>query len=109
MFYTEDKIKKAVEGFLKEAELPKKVTRISYRPDYMDYQVVLDGSHHCELREKLFQIYFTNNDKDGDAQREIKYLLQNAMEYEDWEKENETDNKSRASDAGEDKIGVDDF
>jgi hypothetical protein len=102
MLYKEDKVKQTVEEFLKEAGLSQKVTRISYRPDYMDYQVVLDGTHHCELREKLFQIHFTNNDKDGDAKREVKYLLQNAMEYEDWEKENE------AGPPSEDRIGVDD-
>lgn len=106
MLFSEEKVKMAVEALVLEAGLSRKVTRLSYRTDYMDYQVVLDGSHHCELREKLFQIYFSNNDKDGDSQREIKYLLSNAMEYEDWEKENE----AAGPDSGpEDKIGVDDI
>ena len=57
-----------------------------------------------EAHKKLFEIYFTKNDKTGDAKREIKYLLQNAMEYEDWEKDDEKDKESRRS--GDDEINV---
>lgn len=59
-----------------------------------------------EAHKKLFEIYFTKNDKTGDAKREIKYLLQNAMEYEDWEKDDEKDKESRRS--GDDEINVED-
>ena len=109
MLYKEDKVKEAIETFFKEDEISRQITRLSYRPDYMDYQIVLDGTHHCELREKLFQIHFSNVDKGGDAKREIKYLLQNAMEYEDWEKEDEAAGQGRQAIPDPDgKIGVDD-
>ena len=64
-----------------------------------------------EAHKKLFEIYFTKNDKTGDAKREIKYLLQNAMEYEDWEKEGEaggSGSQGGGGDGSEGKIGIDD-
>ena len=87
MKYPEDKIQKVIEELLAEAELKRTVNVVVYRPDHMDYQIVMDGSHHCEFREKLFDVIFVNKDPKGDAKREIKYLLQNAVEYEEWEKE----------------------
>ena len=105
MAYPEEKIQKVVEELLVEAALNRKVNVVVYRPDYMDYQVVMDGSHHSELREKLFDLILTNNDPKGDARREIKYLLQNAMEYEEWEKD---DIIAKEGGGGEEKIKIDD-
>lgn len=105
MRYSEDKVQKVVEDLLAEAALKRKVDVVVYRVDYMDYQVVMDGSHHSELREKLFELIFTNNDPTGDAKREIKYLLQNAMEYEEWEKD---DIIAKEGGGGEENIKVDD-
>ena len=112
MPYPEEKIKKVVEELLLEASSPRKVDVVVYRPDYMDYQVVMDGSHHSELREKLFDLIIKDQDPKGDARREIKYLLQNALAYEEWEKEDIIDQAGGAGDQGgpakENKIGLDD-
>ena len=106
MAYSEDKIQKMVEELLVEAALKRKVNVVVYRPDYMDYQVVMDGSHHCELREKLFDLIIKDNDPKGDARREIKYLLQNALEYEEWEKDDII--AKEGGGGGEDNIKIED-
>ena len=81
MLYPEEKIQKVIEELLAEAGIKREVDVVVYRKDYLDYQVVMDGSHHSELREKLFELMLTNNDPKGDARRELKYLLKNAAEY----------------------------
>jgi hypothetical protein len=106
MQYPEDKVKKLLEELLAEAGMNRKVNVVVYRPDYMDYQVVMDGSHHSELRQKLFELIFTNNDPKGDAKREIKYLMQNAMEYEEWEKEDII--AKEGGGGGDDKMKIED-
>ena len=113
MPHPEEKIKKLVEDLLLEAASSRKVDVVIYRRDYMDYQIVMDGSHHSELREKLFDLIFTNKDIKGDAKRELKYLLQNASAYEEWEKEdiiNQAGGTGGEGGApkGDDRIGLDD-
>lgn len=106
MQYPEDKIQKVIEELLAEAGLKREVNVVVYRKDYMDYQTVMDGTHHAELREKLFDLILGNNDPKGDARREIKYLLQNAVEYEEWEKDDII--AKEGGGGGEENIKVDD-
>ncbi len=95
----DDKAKEIVESIAREMGFSRKVTRVSYRQDYQDYQVVLDENFHCEIREKLIQTYLTK--QDGDAKREIKFQLQHAKEFEEWEKDEPPPKK-------EDKMVIDD-
>jgi len=79
----EEKAREIIEELARESDNSQKITDIVYRPDYMDYQVVLDNTHHCEIREKLIDTI--EGDKSGDVRREIKDLITNAIEFEDWE------------------------
>ena len=105
MLYPEEKIQKVIEELLAEAGIKREVDVVVYRKDYLDYQVVMDGSHHSELREKLFELMLTNNDPKGDARRELKYLLKNAAEYEEWEKD---DIIAKEGGGGGDNIKIED-
>lgn len=85
MAYPPEEVLERFEEFVKEINLEKSVDAVFYREDYGDYQIILDNSFHCELREKLIYIFMTDP-KDADTRREIIYLLKHAAEYEEWEK-----------------------
>jgi len=67
-----------------EVKLEKTIDGVIYRDDYQDYQVILDDAFHCEIREKLIDI-FMKDPKHGDTRREIVFLLMHPAEYEEWE------------------------
>ena len=103
MKHSEEKVQEVLTKIAQEMELGKKVSTVMWRDDYMDYVIVLDLSHHCEIREKLIDDYF--NHYHEDVLREIKFLLSHAPEYEDWEKE---DLAGPSADAGDEKTAIDD-
>jgi len=70
--------------FSREIKLKQGIDAVFHREDYQDYQVILDEKFHCEIREKLIQILF-DNPKHADTRREITFLLNHPVEYEEWE------------------------
>lgn len=97
MAQNEQKAKEIIEMVAGESGGGRRITGIIYRPDYMDYQVILDDTHHCEIREKLIDTF--EADKSGDVRREIKDLIINAVEFEEWEQPAEAANGAGESDA----------
>ena len=87
MAYDTDRVKNIVEKIIGEMGLNRKVTRVVYRNDYQDYRVILDGTHHCPIREKLVNVFVENQDED--VKREIEYLLSHAPELDEWDREEE--------------------
>ncbi|MCK5213755.1 MAG: hypothetical protein KAR05_00190 [Candidatus Omnitrophica bacterium] len=59
------------------------INEVYYRPDYQDYQIIVNTRYHCEIREKLFLDYAQH--EHPDIKREIIFRLDNLMEFEDWE------------------------
>lgn len=82
--YTAQEILDFVAAFADENKLGKSIDGVIYREDYQDYQVILDDTFHCEIREKLIDLIMTDP-KHADTRREIAFLLQHAAEYEEWE------------------------
>jgi len=74
----------ALAAVVKEMKLKAELTEISYRPDYQDYQVIFDDTHHCEIREKLIEDYMAT--KNGDALREMHYLFNHLIAWEEWDR-----------------------
>lgn len=94
---------KAIEGILaiiKEMKLKQELSDIVYRPDYEDYQLLFGDTHHCEIQEKIINdvIVFKN----GDAKRQIQYLLNHLIAWAEWEKPGQSDTVQ------EDKMSLDD-
>ncbi len=102
MRHNAEEVMKILQEVAQDMKLDKKIQQIICREDYGDYQAVLDGTHHCEIREKLVEMYVAN--KDPDSLREIKGALQNAALYEEWER---LDAKKR-EDSDDDDVLIDD-
>ncbi len=56
---------------------------IRWRPDYQDYQLLLEGGRHCEIRARLIEALFAG--QTGDVLREITFRLLHATPFEEWE------------------------
>ena len=101
---SEDVAQKIIEEINEGSEVKKTINAVVYRPDYMDFLVLVNGRFHCEVREKLITDYLAF-DKNPDVIREIRYLMEHALEYEDWEleeaglKPKEGDEKSAVDDS----------
>jgi len=85
MLHSEEKVSQMVAEVSREMGLTWKITRVIYRDDYQDYYVILSGSHHCELRQKLVDVYMESRDED--IRKEIEFRLAHAVELEEWERE----------------------
>ena len=85
MKHSEEKVQEILEKITQDMEPRKKVCTVMWRDDYMDYVLVLDLTHHVEIREKLIDDYI--NHYHEDVLRELRFLLSHPVEYEDWEKE----------------------
>ena len=107
MAHSEDKVREMVQKIIDEMNLPRKISQVIYRDDYMDYRIILDGTHHCPIREKLVNIYL--KDQDEDIRREIEFLLSHAVELEEWEKEEATEGGDYKSDIAVDNSQDYDF
>ena len=110
MLHSEEKAMEIIKRIAGHIGLPRQIQEVCYREDYMDYQVLLDENHHCEIREKLIDTYV--NTKGGvvksDVEREIRFRLENAIEFEEWEERQPR--KEGQQQAGEKKgdVAVDD-
>ncbi|MCK5581242.1 MAG: hypothetical protein KAJ18_08215 [Candidatus Omnitrophica bacterium] len=79
----EERAWKVVLEIVEDIGLEQKILSISYRLQWQDYQIILDNESHCELREKLINVYFS--EKNTDVYREIAFRLQHPTQFEDWE------------------------
>ncbi len=70
--------------FAKEIKLKRDIEGVIFREDYEDYRVYLEGNFHIEIREKLIDTII-KHPKHADTRREIAYLLNNSVMFEDWE------------------------
>ncbi len=70
--------------FAQEIKLKRGVEGLIYREDYRDYRIYLEGNFHIEIREKLIDLLM-KNPKHGDTRRELTFLLENALAFEEWE------------------------
>jgi len=84
MIHSEEKILEVLEAVVNKIRLKKAITDLSFRADYEDFVVILDDDFHCEIREKLLDNYIQT--KSSDFLREIRFRLEHATEYEEWEK-----------------------
>lgn len=84
MHHSAEEVMKTLQEIAQDMKLDKHLSQVICREDYADYQVVLDGTHHCEIREKIMDVYIT--DKDKDVLKEIKFRLEHAALYEEWER-----------------------
>ena len=99
-----DEVKVILEDILRESKLERDIGSVTYRDDYQDYQVLVDGRFHCEIREKLIADYVGFN-KNKDVVRNIRFLLEHAVEYEEWELE-ELDLSRQAQQSESDRIEI---
>ena len=83
MKYSEEKVAEILGGLAKEFNYTRQVTDVTYRADYQDYQVIIDNTHHCEIREKLIDDCLKV--KNSDALKDIRFRLEKAIPYEDGE------------------------
>ena len=74
MIHTPQAVLDCLVEFLDEIEMKKEIDAVFYREDYQDYQVILDENTHCEIREKLIDIFRKDPNHD-DTRREITFLL----------------------------------
>lgn len=74
----------AIVVITKEMKLKKKMTEISYRSDYEDYQVIFDETHHCEINASTINDFMST--KNGDLKREIQFRLNHLIAFEEWDK-----------------------
>lgn len=79
----EKRAREIISGIAQKINLAREITEIYSREDYQDYQVLLDGEYHCEIREKLVDDYDTF--KVDDVRREIIFRLENAEKLEEWD------------------------
>jgi hypothetical protein len=101
----EKRAREIISGIAQQINFQKKITEIYSRADYQDYQVLLDGEYHCEIREKLVDDYDTF--KVDDVRREIVFRLENAEKLEEWDERRYR--KSAPADAvDKDHVAVDD-
>ncbi len=70
--------------FAKEINLKIAVEGVIYRDGYDDYQVLFENRFHCEVRAKLIDVLM-ENPKHADTRREITFLLNHPIEFEEWE------------------------
>lgn len=104
MLHTKEEVIKAVCVVAEGMKLDKKVRDVICREDYEDYQVVLEDTHHCEIRDKVMGAYITSQDKE--SFKEIKFALQHAAQYSEWER---LDSKKKRDDEDDDQgIVIDD-
>lgn len=84
MLHTAQKVLDFLHAFTEEIKLDKEVDGVIWREDHQDYQVLLEGNFHTEIREKLIDLLLTNP-KHADTRREVTFLLKNPNEFEEWE------------------------
>ncbi|MFP4473432.1 MAG: hypothetical protein ACLFPX_06160 [Candidatus Omnitrophota bacterium] len=70
--------------FSQQIKMEKPIEGVIYREDYQDYQVLIEGNQHIELRKKLIDILM-DDPKHKDTCREVKFLLNHPVEFEEWE------------------------
>lgn len=86
MPHSEEEARKAIEEVMAEFEIKRTLDVVYYREDYQDYLLLLDKRFHAEIRGKLIEDYYKFS-KDADIKRNIRFLLEHPVEYEDWELE----------------------
>jgi hypothetical protein len=84
MPFSDEKVQALLEEAMRTAGVKRRIDAVLYRDDYQDYVIVLDNDYHCEIREKLIEDYDRFRNKD--IVRQIKFLLEHAVLYEEWEK-----------------------
>ena len=97
----EEKAAQIISAVMKEMGSKLKITDLSYRNDYQDFQVIFDDRYHAEFRQKLIDTFAA--DKTGDVKREIVFRIENPMEFEDWE-----DKPGDVPQGGDDRMVIDD-
>lgn len=70
-------------GIITDMKLKQEATKIVYRPDYQDYQVLFGNTHHCEILEK--SVNDVLQFKSGDAKKQIQFRLNHLFAWEEWE------------------------
>lgn len=89
MIHEGEKVLMTMQKMVDEMGRKESVTHVIYRQDYADYMIVINNRFHCEVREKLMDIYFGSKDGESvksDAVREIKYLIENnVLEFDEFE------------------------
>ena len=86
---SEEKAFEIIQGIATEMNLTRTIESSTYRADWQDYQVIMDETFHCEIREKLIDVLVGDAGQDDalkdDVLREIQFRLSNPVEFEDWE------------------------
>jgi hypothetical protein len=89
MPHSEEKVLEIIKGIAAEIKFTRKIESATYRADWQDYQIIMDGTFHCEIREKLIDVLADDTIKDkvlrGDSRKEVEFRLSNPVEFEDWE------------------------
>ncbi len=67
-----------------QIKIDRPIEGVVYREDYQDYQVLLEGNYHVEIREKLIDVLF-KDPKHSDTLREVSFLLHHPVAFEEWE------------------------
>lgn len=88
---SEERALEIIQGIAAEIDITRTIEGVTYRSDWQDFQVILDETFHCEIREKLIDMLaedIVEGKEDtlrADARREVEFRLNNLVEFEDWE------------------------
>jgi len=85
-----EKVLELLENLVKESSLPRAVSRVTYREDYQDFRVILEGKYYAEIREKIIDDYFKT--QHIDCKNEIIFKLEHSFELDEYEREEESGN-----------------
>ncbi len=83
MKYQPEKVLALIQDFVKEMKEQKQVDSVEYRKDYQDYRCAFTDNTHCEIRQKLVDVYIDNNSKE--ARKEIEFRIKHAVPWEEFE------------------------
>ena len=95
MLYHPEEVLDHLLKFAKETKLKRPVEGVVFREEYSDYRIYLEGNFHAEIREKLIDM-LVKHPKHGDTRREISFLLENAVMFEEWESDGVAQAKGEA-------------
>lgn len=106
MAHNLEDVMKILQDIAAQMKLGKEVEKITFRKEYGDYQIILDETHHCEIREKLLDMYIA--EKHADSLREIKHCLSQALPFEEWDQIDAGNREAQAEGGQDDEPLIDD-
>lgn len=105
MPYKPEEVIKALQPVAEEMNLGKRVQKVIFKEDFGEYQIILDGTHHCVIRGKIIDFFISSDDKD--SLKDIKFRLQHAVQFSEWEQIDQQKAEKKDQKGSDDDIVID--